>query len=161
MDSSSAMRRAWAFWLVTVMISAAATAIAMALTYPGGAERDPRPTTSPGLLLNMVVFAVVIPVGFIIHWWCYRRYWKEGLVQPRGYLLANQILWSAMGLTVLTLAISCLVQRVFMPDMLLTFVAVILLLMSWPGGWPMIHPMRRSEEDDDEALHLPRDPGQE
>jgi len=155
MSPRAALLRAWMLWFVLVLAGAAATGLSIMLSWqPATAAEGDRMAVNPGLVFNLVFFVAVSTAAFFLHWRLFRKHWSGGYVTPRGYLTADAVFWLLMTLVIVVLDVSCIIQGVFMPDMLLVFGAFILLLLSWPSGWAMTHARPRDEEDDEEILHI-------
>ena len=152
MTPASAMRRGWAIWLILVAVAAAATGSAFTLASTG-VRTDPTPRAT-ALAIPMAAFGILIPLSFLAHWYCFRHYWKNGVVQPRGYLIGCTILWSGITLSILISSLVSILHGTLMPDIMIVLTGTLILLLTWPSGWAMVTKRPFSEEDDEEALHI-------
>lgn len=120
------------------------------------------PARSDTFLPVILVAAIVVPAALLTHWYMFRSYWQGGLVQPRGYLLASIILYSALTLCAVLALLGAVIDRSIFPNVFVAALLVLVLLSVWPAGRAMRVRRSRSEEDDDvELLHWAPDDEQE
>ncbi|MBI1369302.1 MAG: hypothetical protein GC162_11700 [Planctomycetes bacterium] len=157
MSASAALRRAMLTWFVLVMIVACALSLTLvqltAASTASGAEAGTQHVDG-WFVLSMIMLGLLTPACIVSHWMLFRHYWKDGIVQPHGYLKASVVLWTGLSVACIVVCIGAVMRNVFMPDLLLAVPEFALLVLSWPNGWAMTHPVPREFEDDQEILHL-------
>ena len=147
---------AFLMWLTAVIV--ACLGFGVTLIYLRGHPLGPEPTPLGQTLIPVAIIAVLLSgIGGFTHRYLFRRYWKDGLVQPRGFLIASAVLWSCLTLAVLTPLVGAMIERRLAPNILVSTM-LLLLLGTWPSGRAMrVRRSREAEDDDVELLHLPPD----
>lgn len=157
--AAAKMARGWAFimWMVAMTLPLLGFVVVMLrfrLDLVAGV------TAGSTAVLFGVLFccaALATAAGFL-HRYLLRRYWQNGVVTPRGYLIASTTLWSGITAAAIVALIGCLLDGSLFPNIVVAGLMVLLLTATWPNGRPMTHRRSRSDEDDDEELlHLPEE----
>jgi hypothetical protein len=159
LNRGRALRLAFTVWLVCVGVAFGCAGTTLAFGWPQVGE-PLRPIGVGWAVLNIFLVGIVIPISFAIHWRMFRRYWRpDGTVAPDGYLKASVIPWLTMATVVVIMSVNGMMRGSVMPDLILILALLTLLLLTWPNGWSMTHPVPYSEEDDEQdLLHLPPTP---
>jgi len=147
------MRRAMLLWLVLLLLCAFSLGVAFCMVLFND-QREPGPISDTWFVISAVMLGFVVPMCLMAHWGLFRKYWKDGLVQPRGYFMAYCVLWAGLTLTAIVIAISVVQRQTLMPDLTLAAPTMMLLMVSWPAGWAMTHRTQYKYEDDAEVMHL-------
>ncbi|QNN21411.1 hypothetical protein HED60_03695 [Planctomycetales bacterium ZRK34] len=149
-----AMRRALMLWFVLVVISAFSLGVAFVLVTTSSQPQTVPPPSDPWFIASALMLGLVVPACVVAHWRMFRSHWRQGVVEPGGYLRASAILWGGLTLTAIVIAIGVVQRNTLMPDLTLAGPTIALLLLSWPSGWSMTHATPRRYEDDAEILHF-------
>lgn len=154
MSPSSAMRRCWVLWGISVALCGGAVGTVLAF----GTTGDPIEIGVAWYVVVGFVYAIVIPLCGLIHWRLFRQYWANGVVRPEGYLKAFVALWIGLTLSVISISVLGIVRHSSMPELALALPPALMLMGTWPTGWAMTD---RTESDDgaatmeeEELLHV-------
>ncbi|MFW6058757.1 MAG: hypothetical protein ACODAQ_01160 [Phycisphaeraceae bacterium] len=108
------------------------------------------------LFVVMAVCAVLVSGVSFLHRHLFRAYWRDGVVQPRGYLLASVILWTGIAASSIVALVAAAMDGSLIPNLIIAAMMFMTLTATWPKGRAMVHRRPREEEDsDEEVLHLP------
>ncbi len=133
MNASEVIRLCWVIWAVAILICVGAVGVTITLA---SAEPAGAPGAVPYVVFG-VAYAVLIPLGGFLHWRFFRLYWENGVVRPRGYLMAFVSLSSGFTLSVVMIGVVSVVRRSYLPEILLMMPPSLLLMWLWPMGWAM------------------------
>ncbi len=157
LTAAAAVHIAMAIWGAMLILLLAVFVFTFSFTIAAMEMRGPADDSRTFVPL-LVVSAVVVAASGFAHWYLFRLYWRDGLVQPKGYLLASIILYSGITLCVVLALIGNVIDGSLYPNILVAGMLVLLLMAVWPSGRAMRVRRARSEEDDDvELFHLPPD----
>lgn len=146
------------FWLIALVVAGGAFGTALAITAAGEATAIPeRPIPlSMVLAATITVLGVVIPIS--IHWRLMHTYWRAGVVEPRGYVIAHGVLYGGYALTVVVLAVIALARpEAWICEFMAAVLPMLLLLLAWPTARVMYLPRTRAGEDSSDTLHMEED----
>ena len=157
MNPDRATSIAFLMWLGAVIVCS--LGFGVTLIYLRGHPLGPEPTPLGQTLIPAAIVAVALAVaGGFTHRYLFRRYWKDGLVQPHGFLIASAVLWGCLTPAVLTPLVGAMIERRLAPNILVSTILLLLLLGTWPSGRAIrVRRAREAEDDDVELLHLPPD----
>ncbi|MEX2671259.1 MAG: hypothetical protein WD294_04015 [Phycisphaeraceae bacterium] len=142
-------------WLTSLVIAGGAFGTALAVAATADPPTMPDQPIRPSLIIAafIAVLGVVIPLA--IHWRLMHRFWRGGVVEPRGYLIAQSVLYVGYALTVVILSVIAMVRvEAWMCEFMAAVLAMALLLLAWPTGSVMYHHQSRETEDSSDTLHL-------
>lgn len=156
MSVDRAMTIAVVGWGALLMCLLILMGIAVALTLAGvGAV-----AVDGWLVSAMLVVAVLPTVAAFLHRYLFHhRRTERGTVTPSGYLQASFTLWGAIAAAGVWGIFATLMAGAMIPHIIPVFIAMFLLLGTWPNGKAMVKPRSLESEDDTEILHIP--PGDE
>ena len=148
-----AVQIAAAVWGAMLLLLLGVAMFALWLTLPAMALYV-SPARSDTFIPVVIITAIVVPVALLAHWYLFRAYWKGGLVQPRGFLLASIMLYSAITLCTVLALVGAVIDGSIFPNVFIAALLVLVLLSVWPAGRAMRVRRQRGEEDDDvDLLH--------
>lgn len=148
-----AVQIAAAVWAVMLLLLLGVAAFVLWLTLPA-MSLYVSPARSDTFVPVAVITAVVVPAALLLHWYLFRTYWQGGLVQPRGWLLASILLYSALSFCTVLALIGAAIDGSIFPNVFIAGLLLLVLLSVWPAGRAMRARRARSDEDDDvDLLH--------
>ncbi|MEX0886507.1 MAG: hypothetical protein WD009_08725 [Phycisphaeraceae bacterium] len=148
-------------WAAMLVLLLAVFVFTLVMTLPA-TKVATSPSRSDTFIPVSIATVMIIAASSFTHWYLFRAYWKDGLVLPKGWLLASIILYSGITLCAILALVGAIIDGSFFPNVMVAAMVVLLLMATWPSGRAMRVRRPRGEEDDDvELFHLPPEDEQE
>lgn len=146
------LRRAWAWWLVLLVIPFVLF-LALLVYLSFGPPKLPQ-VGRIFFILSVVWLGAVVPASFFLRARYFRDYWAGGLCKPHDYLRGTLIVWVTVEIGGLLSLMGCFLSNSLMPNIMPAVVAFILFTPFWPSGEAMT--MALGAEEDPEIMRHPR-----
>lgn len=157
LSPTAAVQIAAALWAMMLLLLLGVAAFALWRTLPA-MSLYVSPVRSDTFIPVAIVAAIVVSAALLVHAYMFRAYWRGGFVQPRGFLLASIVLYSALTMCTVMALIGAVIDGSIFPNFFLAGLLVLVLLSVWPAGRAMRVRRSRGEEDDDvDLLHFAPD----
>lgn len=153
MTPERALRLAWIWWTVLLLLPAALFVVVMWALVFGVAPSRPGVALTT-FLLSLVWLLIATPVAFLLRHHVFRAYWEGHTVDPRSYLKGMITIWLAPEIGGIIALLGVLLSGELLPGVLPAAVAFILFAPFWPSGRAMVE--ARGASDDDQVFRHPR-----
>lgn len=138
MSVASAIRMAWACWLVLLVLP---FFVFLYVVWTLGNSEAPihSPQGEYWFKAAMLYMLLVVPASFFLRGHVFKAYWSGRPVSPAHYLSGMLTVWIALALGGIFSMLGCLVDKHLLPNLLPALVAFMFFVTLWPSGRAMVH----------------------
>lgn len=150
------MALAIASWVAMLIILISLLAVVVIATWPLFDEVGEGPFVDGWFVSAMALVAILPSLAVFAHRYIFHHNRTErGTVSPPGYLKASLVFWGSVMVAGIWSAVGALASDELIPNVVPLFIAMFLLLGTWPNGKAMVKPRSRESDDDTEIFHIP------
>ena len=142
-------------WLTALVVAGGAFGTALAITAAGETTVITDRPIPPSMVIAALVAVLGVVISITIHWRLMHTYWRAGVVEPKGYVIAHGVLYGGYALTVVVLGVIALARpEAWICEFMAAVLPMLLLLLAWPTGRVMYQPRTRESVDGADTLHM-------